>query len=83
MNDELDGSGRGLFEVLSRYLPGEAEENNEKGSRGSRRLGPRFDPIISQMRVQICTVTPTRSVQRTHRTNDRIKAETKIRLVNA
>jgi hypothetical protein len=38
MNDELDleGSGRGLLELLSRYLPGGIEENFRKLRQDSR-----------------------------------------------
>jgi hypothetical protein len=30
MNDNLEGSGRGLIEELSRYLPGMTGENDRK-----------------------------------------------------
>jgi hypothetical protein len=54
---DLEGSERGLIEVLSRNLPGGTEGTHEKSY-----CRQRFDSRTSRVRVWNATVTPTLSV---------------------
>jgi hypothetical protein len=57
----MDGSGRGLIEVLSQHLAGGTEENDENFQSGYPVARPKLEPRISQTRVCV-TVRPARSV---------------------
>jgi hypothetical protein len=48
------GSGRGLFEVLTRYFPGETAENGEKRQAGWQVYCPTFEPRTSRMQAECC-----------------------------
>jgi hypothetical protein len=59
-NDDLEGSGRGLVEVISWNFLGATEESQEKFHSGSPMSQQRFDPITSQIRVKSVIATSTR-----------------------
>lgn len=46
----MEGNGRGLFKVLSRYLSGWTDEQHERPQLGWLVPGPRTEPETSRIR---------------------------------
>lgn len=63
MGDDLEGSGRGLTEVLSQHLVTETEGSHEESQKRWARVRPILEPSFFRVEVQCATSKPICSVK--------------------